>query len=317
MADKLLTEGQAWDSVTRRYVDNGDGTFSPAIDSGSGGGPATIADGADVNAGSTTDAANTTGATGTMSGKLRGLLTILADVWSDASNAFRMIVADGGDVALGATTDATIITNTTGTVSGKLRGLVTIAADIWSNAANAIRVVPTSDDGTPFGVIGNPIVINDGGDVITVGGTTILVSVVPTLAVAGAYISGDAVGAVMTFSNALRNPGGVGGTGVLKSVKIADYAKQNAILDLILFRSAPTAVTDNSPFDPSDADTLKIVAAVQVSTWYSFNDNSYGQAECAIDVESDTADLYGVLVSRGTPTYATGDLQVTIGDLAD
>ena len=39
-----------------------------------GGGPATIADGADVNAGSTTDAAVVTDTNGTLSGKLRGLV---------------------------------------------------------------------------------------------------------------------------------------------------------------------------------------------------------------------------------------------------
>lgn len=39
-----------------------------------GGGPVTIADGADVAEGATTDAANTTGTTGTVSGKLRGII---------------------------------------------------------------------------------------------------------------------------------------------------------------------------------------------------------------------------------------------------
>ncbi|MFE7720097.1 hypothetical protein ACFU44_13770 [Nocardia rhizosphaerihabitans] len=53
-------------------------------------GAGTVADGADVNAGATTDAPNTTGATGTMSGKLRGIVTILADVWDDATNLFRV-----------------------------------------------------------------------------------------------------------------------------------------------------------------------------------------------------------------------------------
>jgi hypothetical protein len=44
------------------------------IGASGGGGPATIADGADVNAGATTDAAITTDTTGTLSGKLRGLV---------------------------------------------------------------------------------------------------------------------------------------------------------------------------------------------------------------------------------------------------
>ena len=57
---------------------------------GGGGGPVTIADGADVAEGATTDAAVTTDSPGTVSGKLRGLVAILADVWDNASNWLRV-----------------------------------------------------------------------------------------------------------------------------------------------------------------------------------------------------------------------------------
>jgi hypothetical protein len=53
---------------------------------GSGGGPATIADGASVVEGATTDAAVTSNATGTISGKLRGLVAILADIWDSVNH---------------------------------------------------------------------------------------------------------------------------------------------------------------------------------------------------------------------------------------
>lgn len=202
-----------------------------------------------------------------------------------------IIIPDGADAALGAKADsaATSDTGTFSLIALFKRLLEKFTAGIGLTAGEA--------------------------HVGQVGGTTILVSATPVMATAGAYISGDAVGTKFSFASALRI---TGGTGVLKSVKIADKAKQNATLDLILFRSDPTAgVTDNQPFDPADADILEIVAAVQVSSWYSFNDNSYGQAECSIDVASDSQDLFGVLVSRGAPTYAAGDLQVTIGILAD
>lgn len=52
-----------------------------------GGGATTIADGADVNAGATTDAAVVSDVNGTLSAKLRGLVKILADVW-DSTNHF-------------------------------------------------------------------------------------------------------------------------------------------------------------------------------------------------------------------------------------
>lgn len=47
---------------------------------GGGGGAATIADGADVTQGAISDAAVTTNATGTISGKLRGLVALIASV---------------------------------------------------------------------------------------------------------------------------------------------------------------------------------------------------------------------------------------------
>lgn len=53
---------------------------------GAGGGAVTVADGADTAEGATTDAAVTTNTTGTLSGKLRGLVAILADVWNSGSH---------------------------------------------------------------------------------------------------------------------------------------------------------------------------------------------------------------------------------------
>lgn len=57
--------------------------------SSSGGGAATVADGADVALGATTDAAVSTDTTGTVSGKLRGIVKILADIWNSTDHALR------------------------------------------------------------------------------------------------------------------------------------------------------------------------------------------------------------------------------------
>lgn len=62
---------------------------------GGGGGPATIADGADVAEGSTTDIAITSDANGTISGKLRGLVKILASVWDSVNGRLKV---DGSGV---------------------------------------------------------------------------------------------------------------------------------------------------------------------------------------------------------------------------
>jgi hypothetical protein len=63
---------------------------------GGGGGAVTVANGADVALGSTTDTAVTSDAAGTVSGKLRGLVAILADVWDNANNLLRI----GGTVSV-------------------------------------------------------------------------------------------------------------------------------------------------------------------------------------------------------------------------
>lgn len=67
-------------------------------------GAGSIADGADVNAGSTTDAANTTGTTGTMSGKLRGIVTILANVWDSVNGLVKVSLGNALDEDVDSTT---------------------------------------------------------------------------------------------------------------------------------------------------------------------------------------------------------------------
>lgn len=60
-----------------------------------GGGAVTIADGADVTQGALADAAVTTDANGTLSGKLRGLVKILADIWDLVNHRIKV---DGSGV---------------------------------------------------------------------------------------------------------------------------------------------------------------------------------------------------------------------------
>jgi hypothetical protein len=62
---------------------------------GAGGGPATIADGADVTLGATTDIAVVSDSNGTISGKLRGLVKILASVWDSVNGRLKV---DGSGV---------------------------------------------------------------------------------------------------------------------------------------------------------------------------------------------------------------------------
>lgn len=64
-----------------------------------GGGASTIADGADIAEGATTDAAVSTDTTGTISGKIRGLVKIFASVLNQATNYLGVGITDGTNLA--------------------------------------------------------------------------------------------------------------------------------------------------------------------------------------------------------------------------
>ncbi len=119
-AFSIAVANRVWDPVSLSWV-------SETQPTGGGGGAVTIADGADVAQGATTDAAITTNATGTISGKLRGLVTMAANTYGTWNY-----------------TASTL--NNTGSVSGtgKCVGIRVFAAGTDSefniNGGNTIRV---------------------------------------------------------------------------------------------------------------------------------------------------------------------------------
>lgn len=78
-----------WDVNTLAWVEG-----TQPSGGGGGGGAATIADGADVNAGSVADAAITTDVNGTLSGKLRGVVKVLGDSWDSTTHALKVTGAN-------------------------------------------------------------------------------------------------------------------------------------------------------------------------------------------------------------------------------
>lgn len=150
---------------------------------------------------------------------------------------------------------------------------------------------------------------------VPVSGRTVVVSATPTISSGSAYAAGDLVGTKMSFSDAVRVDGG---GGLLHTVTVSDLGKQGAVLDLVLFDSDPSATTftDNDPLDVADADLTKIVGVVQVLAYTDFADNSVAVEPAAgvvFKLASGTT-LYGALVARTAPTYAsTSDLKVRLG----
>lgn len=116
---------------------------------GGGGGPATIADGADVAEGATTDAAVVSDSNGTLSGKLRGLVKILADVWDSVAHKLNVAISGSISNTTFASTQGTspwvvsgaVTTSGTATVSGTVTAEQATAANLKAEV-----VGPTADN---------------------------------------------------------------------------------------------------------------------------------------------------------------------------
>jgi hypothetical protein len=182
------------------------------------------------------------------------------------------------------------------------------------------RVQLEDPTGVATGTPANPLYIDPTGasaqPVITAGRT---MAQTPTVT-AGAYVAGDAVGGLLTFTNAAR---AVSGGGVIKSVVIVDDAGQDVEMELWLFSQTFTPMADNAPWAPSEADLENLIGVV------STEDSAQGWLAAgtpsAIDIEVAkrfdlvlTANLYGQLVTRGAPTFAAADdVTVKVGVLQD
>lgn len=138
------------------------------------------------------------------------------------------------------------------------------------------------------------------------------IQVTPTVSTSPAYTAKDAVGGLLTFSNAVR---ATGGTGKILAVQIEDKGQQKADIDLVLFNATITAPTDNAIFNPSDAEVGTSVGYIPIGAgmYADFSTNSVANAIPNLEFVLTGTSLFGVLVVRSTPTYtATNDIVVTI-----
>ena len=156
----------------------------------------------------------------------------------------------------------------------------------------------------------------------TVGAKTTVVSNTPVLTVHATYISGDYVGqsiSPMTFSSCARV---AGGTGMVTSCMLIDYAKQSVAGELWLFDATVVPPNDSAAWTLSDADMLKCIGVIPFSTYYAtdINSVSFGVPtsspivfKCGVALR----ELYGCFVTRGAPVYADGDLTFRLNVLQD
>ena len=135
----------------------------------------------------------------------------------------------------------------------------------------------------------------------------------PTITV-GAYAANDAVGGLLTFTNAAIL---AGDGGVIKKMLIIDNHGQDAELELWLFKETFTAIDDNAAWAPSVADLKKLVAIISTAsgTWFAAGTPSVARIPVSQYFELTGTSLFGQLVNRSAaPTYnAVDDITVILG----
>lgn len=224
-----------------------------------------------------------------------------------------------GSATLSTTANGNFLLGIAGALTVRVRmslytsGAATVYMEGTSAAAGVFlsRSIPTGLNS--IGTVGLNAGTNNIG---RVGSEGITISQTPTIT-AGAYTANDAVGGLLTFANAARV---AGYGGVIKDLLILDDAGQDVELELWLFNATFTAMADNAPWAPSEADLRNLVAIISTAdgSWFAAGTPSAARIEVSQRYDCTGTSLFGQLVTRGTPTFAaTDDVTVILGLLQD
>ncbi len=135
--------------------------------------------------------------------------------------------------------------------------------------------------------------------------TVVEVTATPTLDTL-AYASGDCLDTtILTFSGAV----GAALSGVVDTMVIADAALQSQPCELWLFNATVTPAAENAAHSISDADAAKCIGVIYSGPYYASALNSVSVAKgIGLAIKCAASSLYGIAVTRGTPTYAADSL---------
>jgi hypothetical protein len=321
---------------------------------GGGGGAVTVADGADVAQGATTNAAATDSTSAwTVVSLLKGLYAKLAGVLTVSVNNFPGTQPVSGTVAVssigaGAAVIGHVIADSGSTTAVTGNVAVTNAGLTNIDVALSTRLKPadTLAAVTTVGTITNPVTVAQAtaanlkvdlsgtganatalkvdGSAVTqpvsgnIGGFTTVIKDA-SVVTAAAYTAGNAVGAKRTLANAVKTAG----TGILQSITLLDRANQKAGMTVFIFDADPTnaTITDKTAFVFS-TDDLKVIAQISIAAGDYVTTNSKAIAQLSglsipVKAASGTS-LFCAIVTTGTPTFAaTTDVQLEVGILQD
>lgn len=138
----------------------------------------------------------------------------------------------------------------------------------------------------------------------------VVVSATPTLDTL-IYASGDSLHTtVLSFASAVRV---TGGSGYVDKLVVVDNDLQSAAGELWLFSASVTPAAANAAHSISDADAALCVGVIPFGTYYASALNSVSVAkDIRLPFTVAATTLFGLLVTRGTPTHTASGLVVSL-----
>lgn len=307
----------------------------PSGGGGGGGGAVTVADGADVAQGTTTDAAAT--GNGSVIGILKRLRSLLNGGLPAALGAGGGIKIDGSGTALPVSGTVAVSTAlaTEATLDART-GSLTEVAPATDTAASGINgrlqriaqrltsVLTALGGGLPAALgAGGGLKIDGSGTALPVAATSF--SVVLSTTSSGLttattlYTAGDQLGGLVSWANAVRSNGG---TGRIDSALLkVDTASVVSAVDLFLFSGTVTVNTDNAGALFSDSDMDKLLGVIEFRAAKNLTQNAVLLGlNLPIIIKPTATTLFGALVTQVTHTVhftASSDLVPILGIVQD
>jgi hypothetical protein len=119
-----------------------------------------------------------------------------------------------------------------------------------------------------------------------------------------AYTSGDQLGTILTFANAVRQ---TGATGVIQSATLLDQSQVIGAVDLFLFTQSVTLAADNAAASFSDADMLNCVGIISFPAPTAVAAvNSISTVVSGLGITCAATSLFGALVTRSANAVFAG-----------
>lgn len=156
-------------------------------------------------------------------------------------------------------------------------------------------------------------------DPVLVGAPDIVVTVTPTLDIAGAYAGGDLLFDSAEVANAVRENGYAA---ILESVTVLDKADQGVAFTLLIANANTDFGTPNSAPNPDDTEAETVIGWVPIAT-ADYVDLGDSKVACVrniglmLQAGAATTSLWIAAINgTGTPTYgAATDLVIKLGFL--